>query len=311
MRLGRIEKVKLREIWKNEARDFTPWLAEPENLAYLGQEIGLALTDAETEVSVGGYSCDIKCKLENDDRIVVIENQIEESNHDHLGKSIVYASGLSASIIIWVVRNARPEHASAIEWLNEHTDGDVAIFLIEIKAIKIDDSKPAPRFEIIQQPNNYVKTIKSNKGKEFTDGQLRRYDFWAQLSSYINDSDYKISPQKNPWYDHWFSFSLGTSKCHIEVNLLGREKKIRVMLNITTGPDNKALFDELYAKKEKIEEILGVKSEWDRKDDKGVSWISTYINNFSFEDVDKYTQFNDEICKRVLRFAEVYKKLIK
>ncbi len=162
MKLGKIEEVPLRKIWKNEARDFTPWLADQENLDTLGDVLGLGLVEAEQETKVGNFSADIHCKIENDNRTVIIENQIESSNHDHLGKTIVYASGVNASVVVWIVKNARPEHVSAVEWLNEHTDSDIGFFLVEIHAIKIGDSDPAPQFNVVTQPNEYMKAVKNN-----------------------------------------------------------------------------------------------------------------------------------------------------
>jgi len=126
----------------------------------LSEIIGIKLIEPKCEVQVGNYQCDITCKVESDDRLVVIENQIEDSNHDHLGKSIVYASGINASIIVWIVKNARLEHISAIEWLNENTDSKIGFFLIEIEAIKIGESLPAPQFRIKAQPNDYAKSVK-------------------------------------------------------------------------------------------------------------------------------------------------------
>ena len=261
MKLGKIEEVALRRIWPNEARDFTPWLAKQENLDDLGDLLGLSLVEAEQEVSVGSFSADIHCKIENDNRTVVIENQIESSNHDHLGKTIVYASGVDASIVIWIVKNARPEHVSAVEWLNEHTDSDIGFFLIEIHAIRIGDSDPAPQFNIVAQPNEYMKSVKSGDDKQLTRSQLGRYEFWTQLNTFIEENDIALGLRK-PNYDHWRDFKLGSSKYHLTVNLLDGESKIRIALWINEG---KEIFDNLYANKGSIETSYGSILEWDRK----------------------------------------------
>mgnify|MGYP000935122418 FL=1 len=143
MNIGRFTKVPLREIWKHEALDFTNWLALDENLELLADTLGLTLVSAQTEVSVGNFSVDILAEDDNGDKII-IENQLEPTNHDHLGKLITYASGLGAETIVWVVSQAREEHAQAITWLNEKTNEDANFFLIEIEAWRIDDSSPAP-----------------------------------------------------------------------------------------------------------------------------------------------------------------------
>ena len=157
MKLGKIKEVDIRSVWPHEQYDFSKWLAEEENIRALGEEMNLSLTDVDTERFVGSYRCDIICKDELTGKSVLIENQLEQTNHDHLGKIITYASGLDASVVVWIVAKARDEHASAIEWLNKHTDDDVSFFLIEVHAYTIGDSAPAPMFKIDEQPNNLPK----------------------------------------------------------------------------------------------------------------------------------------------------------
>ena len=161
MKLGKLKEINIRDVWAHEQHDFSKWLASDENIKELGDTLNLSLSDVETEKFVGSYRCDIICKDELTGKSVLIENQLEQTNHDHLGKIITYASGLDASVIIWIVADARQEHASAIEWLNNNTTDDVAFFLIEIHAYTIGDSSPAPMFKIIEQPNDFIKTTKS------------------------------------------------------------------------------------------------------------------------------------------------------
>ncbi len=161
--LGELEEVPLREIWKNEEYDFSKWLSEPKTLNKLGDILGLTLTDVEREKHVGVFESDIVCKDEVSGMTVVIENQLEPTNHDHLGKIITYASGLEASVVVWIVSRAKPEHASAIQWLNNHTDDSLSFFLMEIKAYKIGESKPAPKFVVVEQPNNFVRNSKKER----------------------------------------------------------------------------------------------------------------------------------------------------
>ena len=142
MKLGKIKEVDIRSVWPHEQYDFSKWLAEEENIRALGEEMNLSLTDVDTERFVGSYRCDIICKDELTGKSVLIENQLEQTNHDHLGKIITYASGLDASVVVWIVAKARDEHASAIEWLNKHTDDDLSFFLIEVHAYTIGDSAP-------------------------------------------------------------------------------------------------------------------------------------------------------------------------
>ena len=161
MKLDKLKQIKdLREIWPNEAKDFTPWLAKEDNLDLLSETIGIDIVFEERESPVGNFSLDIFAKEESTDRTIIIENQLEDTNHDHLGKLITYASGKDASIIIWIVKKARDEHRQAIEWLNSHTDKEIGFYLLEIELWKIGDSNPAPKFNIVERPNDWGKTVK-------------------------------------------------------------------------------------------------------------------------------------------------------
>ena len=188
MKLGKLVEVDIRNVWKHEQYDFSKWLASEENINELGNTLNLTLTDVETEKFVGNYRCDILCKDEITGKVVLIENQLEPTNHDHLGKIITYASGLDASVVVWIVASAREEHASAIEWLNKHTDDDVSFFLVEIHAYKIGDSEPAPQFKIIEQPNDFVKSVKAiSKNSYISDTEKKRLEFWTQFNEVLEE----------------------------------------------------------------------------------------------------------------------------
>ena len=153
LELGRLEEVNVRELWIHEQCDFSNWLAKEENIELLNEVLGLTLVDIEKEVFVGAYRCDLVAKDETSGQNVIIENQLEASNHDHLGKIVTYASGLDANVIVWIVKEAREEHRSAIEWLNNNTNKNINFFLIEIHAYKIGNSLYAPKFEIVEKAN--------------------------------------------------------------------------------------------------------------------------------------------------------------
>lgn len=155
-----VEITDLREVWPHEAHDFTPWLAK--NIGELSETVGIDILIEETENSVGDFNVDIFATDADTNKKIIIENQLEDTDHDHLGKLITYASGKDADLVIWLVKKARPEHRAAIEWLNNHTDEGVGFILCEIKLFRIGNSEPAPKFEIIEQPNNWVKNMKSS-----------------------------------------------------------------------------------------------------------------------------------------------------
>ena len=157
--LGTLKKIDdLRTIWPNEAKDFTPWLAK--NLSLLSDAVGIDISFAETESSVGDFSADILATDADTGRNIIIENQLGDTDHDHLGKLITYASGKSADIVIWIVKHAREEHRAAIEWLNNNTPQEIGFFLCEVKLYQIGDSPIAPYFELIEIPNNWSKGMK-------------------------------------------------------------------------------------------------------------------------------------------------------
>ena len=157
--LGTLKEITdLRSIWPHEALNFTPWVAE--NVELLADAVGLDITVDETESSVGDFNVDIYASETGTDRKIIIENQLEDTDHDHLGKLITYASGKDADVVIWVVKHAREEHKAAVEWLNNHTDDKIGFFLCEIKLFQIGDSDIAPSFTVVERPNNWTKEIK-------------------------------------------------------------------------------------------------------------------------------------------------------
>lgn len=279
--LGKLKKIDLREAWKHEALDFTQWLAKDENLALLSEEIGVDINLIETEANFGSFNVDILAEDSNG-RKIVIENQLESTNHDHLGKIITYASGYNAEIIIWIVKDVRNEHKQAIDWLNEHTDEKINFFSIKLELWQIDGSPYAPKFQIISKPNEWAKIMKAPISS-LTERKLKLLDFWTALNEYLNNKNSEINPQK-PSSDHWNNISVGTSKAHISLTALAKEKKIGCEFYI---PDNKELYFYLIEHKEEIEQIFGQELYWQELKGKKASRISISRDNFNlYEDND-------------------------
>lgn len=308
MKLGKIEEVDIRDVWAHEQYDFSKWLAEEENIKSLGEVLNLSLTDVNTEQFVGSYRCDIICKDELTGKSVLIENQLEQTNHDHLGKIITYASGLDASVVVWIVANARDEHASAIEWLNNHTDDGVSFFLIEIHAYKIGDSAPAPMFKIIEQPNDFVKSAKALAEKgELNETQKYRLDFWTKFNDLIDERGKPFNKHK-PSTDHWYTVAVGSSKCHISIDLVHKEHKIRVGLWIV---DSKEMFDYFYEHKKEIEDIAEVVLDWDKLENKKACTICTCISNLNFNDQSNYNNLMNKAIDLVVALREAFTPFLK
>lgn len=297
MKLGKLKEVDLRSVWGHEQYDFSKWLASEENIKELGDALNLSLIDIETERFVGTYRCDIICKDEITGKNVLIENQLEQTNHDHLGKIITYASGLDAGVIIWIVANAKEEHSSAIEWLNNNTTGDVAFFLIEVHAYTIEDSDPAPMFKIIEQPNDFVKMTKSIASKSnLSESQIKRLEFWNKFNDVLEQRGKPFNKHKAST-DHWYTVAVGSSQCYITIDLVNKDHKIRVGLCIN---DNKDMFDEMYSHKEDIEATVGESLSWDRLDNKKASIIALYIKGLNFKKQENYPELMNSVIDKVV-----------
>ena len=271
MELGFLVKHEsLRDVWEAERR-FSTWLSKEENLKVLGDEIGINMVSLERESPVGEFSLDIFAYEESTKRKIIIENQLEETNHDHLGKIITYAAGKDAEVIIWIVKKAREEHRKAIDWLNEHTDDKIGFFLIELELWKIGKSLPAPKFMVVAQPNDWAKTMKSEG--LLSDTQKLQYNFWRALVDYGENTDFKhqFLPRKaHP--QNWFDLGIGMSGAYIMLTVNTLSERISAEIYI---PDDSDLFQLFFRNKEKIEDELGFTMEW-RPSSKGkVSRIIT------------------------------------
>src|SRR5699024_3050068 len=254
--LSRLEEIKdLRTVWPHEALDFTPWLSQDDNIALLADAVGLDITVDETESSVGDFNVDIFASETGTDRKIIIENQLEDTNHDHLGKLITYASGKSADVIIWLVKHAREEHKAAIEWLNNHTDEKIGFFLCEIKLYRIGNSELAVKFEVIERPNDWTIEVKKNESANAT--QQQRYDYCVAFQDYAfqNVMFSKNFNRRKPSLDHWMNFGIGSSACHIAVSQIQKRNELDVELYINDDPD---LYNSLLENKENIESLCGL-----------------------------------------------------
>ena len=293
MEFGKLKEVDVRELWKHEQYNFSEWLAKEENIEMLGDEVGVTFAEIRKEVFVGAYRCDLVAQDETSGAKIIIENQLEATNHDHLGKIITYASGLEATVVIWIVKEAREEHRSAIEWLNSKTTEDVSFFLIEIHAYKIGDSLPAPKFVVVEKPNDFVKTVNTGVDSgELSNAQAERLIFWNRFNEVLISRNKPFNVRKATT-DHWYSVALGTSEAHIEVTLVNKTNSIGIEVYIK---ENKNLFDKLFNSSEEIENELGFSMEWMRLDHKKVSRIICYIEGLDFDNHENY----DELMKRVI-----------
>ena len=283
--IGRLTEVDVRDLWQHEQYDFSNWLAKESNLDYLNDILGLTLVEVDKEVYVGPYRCDLVAKDETSGVTVIIENQLEGTNHDHLGKIITYASGLDAKVIVWIVKEAKEEHRAAIEWLNNNTSESINFFLIEIHAYRIGSSDPAPKFEVVEKPNDFVKRSKvKTTDNDLNKSQSERLVFWEQFNQVLVSRGKPFNVRKATT-DHWYDVAIGSSEAHIAIDLINKDGNIVVELYIS---NNKEVFDDLFSKREEIEQELGFDMTWDRLNNKKASRIKYYIQGLNFDDHSNY-----------------------
>lgn len=258
--LSRITKINPREIWKHEALDFTKWLALEENISVLCEELELNLENIKPEVAAGRYSVDIVADDIDSKRKVIIENQLETTDHKHLGQLLTYASAHDASIIIWIVRDYTEEHRQAIDWFNRNIAESISFFLIQIEVYKIENSKPAPKFNVICEPNDWGKTVKSaGAGNALSNLKLLQKEFWDGLKEYAGTVKTSINFGRTPKPQHWYNISFGTSRCHIALTLNSQRKYIGCEIYVR---NDKALYETFFMHKSVIEQAVGTTLEW-------------------------------------------------
>ena len=294
MELGKLEKIELREVWRHEALDFTRWLARKENIALLSKEIGIDIEVIETEMSVGRYNVDIYARDTESNKKIVIENQLENTNHDHLGKMLVYAAGLDADIAIWIVKDVNEEHKQAVEWLNDNSFEKINIFLVKVELWQIDNSPIAPKFQVICEPNNWAKVLKQQSKENVSDLELKQMEYWQGFVDYAKSKDKTYISQRPSIYN-WYVIRIGSSDYKIKLVHSVNSDMIRCQLEIFN--------DEIYKKLEQYRAEIDNKInglEWEYLEDRKVNRIS--CNNSSKDNASSYVWLLDMVD----RFKEVF-----
>ncbi len=264
--LGRLKKVELREAWRSESGDFTPWLAREENLKLLGDVLEMALELEAQEKDVGPFRADILCTDTATGAYVLIENQLERTDHGHLGQLLTYSAGLDAATIVWVAREFTEEHRAALDWLNEITGENVNFFGLEIELWQIGNSDIAPKFNIVSKPNTWRKQV--SEPRSLSTSKAQQLDFWMQFAEYLNNSGFKHARVPKPYPQHWMQFSIGRSGFIVSAIASMWDTvqeswsgELRVEMSILTD-DSKALFAELRKQKDEIEKAIGEEMTW-------------------------------------------------
>jgi len=311
--LGKLEKVDLKTIWENEAYNFTPWLAQKENLELLGDAIGIELELEAQEKNVGPFRADILCKNTSDESLILIENQLERTDHKHLGQLLTYAAGLQSVVIVWVASKFTEEHRKALDWLNDITDERFSFFGLEVELWKIGNSPAAPKFNIISQPNNWSKTVaraaKNLDNQETSETKGLQYHYWQNFISYLENSSSKLRPQA-PTPKHWLTFSIGRSGFHVNALLNTVANRIGVELVIADKDGEKSFYHLLENDKEVIEKEMGSALEWRENPEKNRSSILLFFSANPSEEQNWNLQ-NDWLKITLEKFDSVFRQRIR
>ncbi len=279
MKLGKLEKVELRAQWRHEASEFTPWLAQEENIAILGEATQMELEVVRQEESVGPFRADILCKDTANDKTVLIENQLEPTDHRHLGQIITYAAGLDAVSIIWIADKFTEEHRAALDWLNRITDESINFFGIEIVLYRIGESLAAPMFNVVSKPNDWTKTVKRNvESGQYSDNQMLQLDYWTEMKKYIESTGKHSYRLQKPLPQHWATVSVGRSNFRICPAMSTRDGFIRIELLIdgNTAKENFRQMRNLY--QEEAKAVFAGGLQWNELPDAKVSTVFLKID---------------------------------
>jgi hypothetical protein len=306
---GELKKANVRDYWKNEEYDFTPWLAEPENMERLGAAVGLELELEAVETSCGPYWADILAKESGSDRYVIIENQFGKTNHDHLGKLITYGAVLDAGTVIWISEVFTDEHQKALDWLNDHSTDDGAFYGVSIELWQIDGSPPAVRFNVVSRPSEAVRrATKQKETSELSESRKLQLDFWCQVrDKLLNDK--VVSSTQSPRPQNCFHVSLGRSGIFLSNTASVEEKKITVRLYLINRVAETAIA-QLSPQREEIERELGESLQWNpfpEKRDK----IVALTRDVDLLNQDLWPDYVKWMVDHIRRFREVFGPRVK
>ena len=307
IQLSTIDKVDLRSVWENEAIDFTPWLGE--NLTALGEALGLDLELKAQEAPVGGFSLDVLAHEPNTNRPVIIENQLEATDHDHLGKLITYASGYDANVVVWITREFKDEHRQALDWLNQRSGEDTEFFGVVLEVWKIDDSRPAPHFRVVSAPNDWHKSnVKIRTSGEPSPQQERYREFFQNLIDTLRE-EHSFTGARKAQPMSWYSFSAGhAQRVRYGANFHREGARVEVYIDNGDHDWNKEIFDQLSDRREEIQSAVqgGFEWNWDRLDARRASRISVERSGSINDDQKTLDEIHEWMVKNLLEFKRVF-----
>ncbi len=271
---GVLVTVPIRTVWANEARDFTPWLAE--NIGALGESIGMDLELVQREADIGDFSLDLLAKDLSTGRHVVVENQFGATNHDHLGKLLTYAAGVDASAVVWIAESLRDEHRQVIEWLNRRTDTGLHFFAVVVELLRIDSSRPAAVFMSVVARNEWQESARASTERKMSPKSEAYRHFFQSLIDELRER-HRFTGARAGQPQNWYSFSSGMAGITYGMSF-AQDGRARTEVYIDQGDAdaNKNVFDTLLRDRESIEAALGEPLEWERLDNRRASRVALY-----------------------------------
>ena len=260
--LKRLEPVPLRDVWENERTDFTPWLAQDENIELLSEVLDIPLVFESREESVGDHWADLVCTDTTDQSTVLIENQIAPTNHAHIGQILTYAANLRAVTIVWIAERIKDDHRATIDWLNEVTRDSVRFFALEIELWKIGSCGPAPKFNVVSKPNDWARTARgtSVNDKPPSEALSKHFRFWTKFVDHVGQSSSPLKT-RSPRHQHYMQFSIGKVGANLSAVRLNMERAVRVQL-VLSRHTHGAFFRALQAEAEQIDDEIGHELDW-------------------------------------------------
>lgn len=307
--LGKLVKIDLREVWSSEASHFTPWLALEENLSILSETLGLELELEAQEQAVGPFRADLLCKDVGTRAWVLIENQLERTDHSHLGQLLTYASGLEAVTIIWIAGRFTDEHRSTLDWLNRITGETYRFFGVEVELWKIGDSPAAPRFNVVAKPNNWSKLVsqaaRAIDEAEMTSLKSLQLAYWTALGSLLMVKGGPLARDRKPQPQSWMSYSIGRSGFGLNASMARPKQQVRAEIYISNA-DAKAFFHLLYDQRAEIEAELGYVLDWDELPEGKDTRISTALSPIDPEDRSDWPRQHDWLAARLTELYRVF-----
>jgi len=306
MTIGRLQRVALREVWKREDPDFTRWLQE--NLDLLNEVIDLSLSGAEREQPAGSFSVDLVAEDEGGNP-VVIENQLEKSDHDHLGKIITYVAAIDAKAAVWIVADPRPEHVGAVSWLNQSSP--VAFYLLKVEAVKIEGSPAAPLLTLIVGPSEETRGAGETR-KELAERYVIRHRFWTEFLERAKEKT-KLHSNISPSQHNWIGTSAGQRGLGLNYGV--RRHEAYVELYIDRGKDeegeNKVIFDTLAASKDAIQGVFGEPLDWQPLEAKRACRITKEIGLGGYRDEARWPAVHEAMIDAMIRLDRALRPYIR